>query len=96
MSEFYRFCNYNFMNPKCHVTLSLILLHSLCFNHWKVEQSKTQKYIGLNPDKKQTFLYHANEKAKRYETSRSPSQTAILFTSNIFTDYLEVLYKISC
>ena len=67
---------------------------SLFFNNSLIEQDTTQKHLGLRLDHKLTFQYNVNEKIKKsHERNWFSSKTAVYFSSNIFTDYLQIVYK---
>ena len=67
---------------------------SLFVNNLLIEQDTTQKHLGLRLDHKLTFQYHVNEKIKKnHGMDRSSLKTTVYFTSNIFTDYLQIVYK---
>ena len=67
---------------------------SLFFNNSLIEQDTTQKHLGLRLGHKLTFQYNVNEKIKKsHERNWFSSKTAVYFSSNIFTDYLQIVYK---
>ena len=67
----------------------------LIFNNSLIKQDTTQKHLGLTSDHELTFQYHVNEKIKKAIKEFVFFEKYILFTSNIFTDYLQIVYKIT-
>ena len=63
---------------------------SLFFNNSVIEYDTTQKHLGWTLDHKLVLQYHVNEKIER---NWSSSKTTFFFTSKIFTDYLQIVYK---
>ena len=67
---------------------------SLFFNNSLIEQDTTQKHLRSTLDHQLTFQYHVNKKIKKsHEKNWSSSKNTVYFTSNIFTDYLQIVYK---
>ena len=88
MSEKSYFLKKTKNKKKSWYSFFLILQNSL------IGQDRTQKHLALTLAHKLTFQYHLNEKIKKSrERNWSSSNATVYFPSNIFTDYLQIVYK---